>query len=52
LCGKARFYIMPARGEIRISGRQRPDTMQVIGPNDDGFDREWSTLVGRHERRP
>jgi len=26
--------------------------MQVIGQNNDSIDSEWSTLAGRHERRP
>ena len=43
---------MPAGGEVRIPGRQSPDAMQVIGQNNDGLDRERSTLTGRLEHSP
>jgi len=43
---------MPARGEIRIPGRQSPDAMQVIGQNHDGLDGEWPASVGRLEYLP
>jgi hypothetical protein len=52
LGGKACLDIVPAGGEIRLPGRLRPDTMQVIGQNDDGLDSEWSPLAGRLECRP
>jgi len=52
LCGKSRFDIMPSGGEIRVPGRQRPDTMKVIGQDNDGLDAEWSALAGRLENLP
>ena len=43
---------MPSGGEIGIPGRQRPDTMEVIGQDNDGLDREWPALAGRLEHLP
>jgi len=43
---------MPARGEIRISGRQGTDAVKVIGQNHDGFEGEGPTPAGRLEDLP
>ena len=37
---------------VRNGERQRPDTMQVIGENDNSLDSKRSTLTGRLENRP
>ena len=51
-----RHHPPPTQGDkyriVRNGERPRPDTMQVIGENDNGLDSERSTLTGRLENRP
>jgi hypothetical protein len=49
---KSGFDITPAAGKIRLSGRQGPDAMQVIGQDHNGLDGKWSALAGRLEHLP
>jgi hypothetical protein len=41
LSGKIRFDQSPAPGEIGISRRQCPDTMNMLGQDNDGIEIKW-----------
>ena len=49
ICAANRALISCQRVEKSASPEGKVQ-MQVIGQNNDGFDSEWSTLAGRHER--
>jgi hypothetical protein len=51
-CGKAGLDVVPARGEITVSRRKRPDAMEMIGQYDDGVDGEGTPLTGGGEDGP
>jgi hypothetical protein len=50
LMGEDTLDAPPATGEIRVTGRQSHDDMQMVGENNDSIDREWPFLASRAKR--